>query len=211
MTPATPETSTSLLDLAKTWQQRGLDYAANGQRFRSTTYLECAAELTTLAAGLERWSGPVFSIDDRPAKGVTGVTLVEAGPPMLECGEGALGFLCGQPVTDGVCPEHGEVGPPVLEATEVPSMQRLAALADASIVVTGTFDTTPPPVTVDGELRFEHGQLMAGGGVHVWSAGSYGTYPLDQRIAAEQANGGRVVRRRVFAFEDWQEVTSDGQ
>lgn len=180
MTPATPETSTSLLDLAKTWQQRGLDYAANGQRFRSTTYLECAAELTTLAAGLERWSGPVFSIDDRPVKGVMGVTLVEAGASAPE-------------------------------ATEVPSMQRLAALADASIVVTGTFDSTPPPVTVDGELRFEYGQLMAGGGIHVWSAVSYGTYPLDQRIAAEQANGGRVVRRRVFAFEDWQEVTSDGQ
>jgi hypothetical protein len=40
------------------------------------------------------------------------LTAATAAVPVTEqCGEGPHGQPCGQPVIDGVCPDHGEVGP----------------------------------------------------------------------------------------------------
>ena len=54
----------------------------------------------------------------------------------------------------------------------------------------------------------EYGQLMSGGGVHVWKLTPelLDIFPLDDQIKAGQMGGGIVVRREIQVLQDWQEV-----
>jgi hypothetical protein len=55
----------------------------------------------------------------------------------------------------------------------------------------------------------EYGQLMSGGGVHVWDLDPelLDIYPLDKRIEHGKRNGGRVLRRRIIVVDKWEETT----
>lgn len=94
----------ALLDLVERWERLATRNAEERNRLQDDafnrpkrfqlqavagTYADCAAELRKL-------------VEPAPAP----VTPVEQ-----TCGEGPHGQPCGQPVIDGVCPDHGEVGP----------------------------------------------------------------------------------------------------
>lgn len=59
-----------------------------------------------------------------------------------------------------------------------------------------------------GEPVVEYGQLMSGGGVHVWSFTPQllQLFPLEQMVQAGQLGGGVVVRRTVRVVTNWEEV-----
>ncbi|BFP50061.1 hypothetical protein KCMC57_64290 (plasmid) [Kitasatospora sp. CMC57] len=55
----------------------------------------------------------------------------------------------------------------------------------------------------------EYGQLMSGGGVHMWNLAPdlLDAYPLDRRIEHGKLHGGKVLRRRVIVLDEWEETT----
>jgi hypothetical protein len=57
----------------------------------------------------------------------------------------------------------------------------------------------------------EYGQLMSGGGVHVWNLRPelLEIYSLERRIEQGRRFGGRVMRRRVIVLDEWVEVGED--
>lgn len=54
----------------------------------------------------------------------------------------------------------------------------------------------------------EYGQLMSGGGVHVWklTPDSLRIYPLAERIEHGKRFGGKVMRRQIIVLDEWEEV-----
>lgn len=54
----------------------------------------------------------------------------------------------------------------------------------------------------------EHGHLMSGGEVHVWSDDPdvQRIYPLAKRIEHGKQHGGTVLRRRIIVLDEWEEI-----